>query len=201
MGITTGNSEKKTLNDHELVKLAIENGNQGAYAELMQRYRDTVFFLLMKKTNDQTEAEDLTIEVFGKAFLNLRKYSSEYAFSTWLNSIASNHYIDFIRKKKEAMLSIDHHDHDSVDISLSFKCNNPDPEEHFIKKEQVVMLQQVVEKLKPHYRTLIELRYYKDHSIEEIAEKLELPVGTVKAKLFRARDFLHNILMSSRRSM
>ncbi|MFP4470114.1 MAG: RNA polymerase sigma factor [Bacteroidales bacterium] len=194
MGITTDHLSERALHDYHLVKHAVD-GDQSAYAELMQRYRDSVYFMFMKKFNNSIEAEDLTIEVFSKAFLKLRSYSPEFAFSTWLNSIASNHYIDFLRKKKKAMLSIDHQEEQQIQAG-HFLSKHPDPEENMIQKEQVLMLKQVVEKLKPHYRTLIELRYYRDYSIEEIACELHLPTGTVKAKLFRGREFLFNILKS-----
>lgn len=201
MGILTDHLSERALHDYQLVKRAVDNGDQSAYAELMHRYRDSVYYLFMKKFNNSIEAEDLTIEVFSKAFMKLGSYSPEFAFSTWLNSIASNHYIDFLRKKKEAMLSIDQQDDGHQVYSNQFLSEHPDPEEHLILKEEVLMLRHVVEKLKPHYRTLIKLRYYHDYSIEEIAAELDLPAGTVKVKLFRGREFLYNILKPAKLKM
>ena len=197
--VTTDHLSEKAIRDYKLVRQAIEGGDRLAYADLMQLYWDALYYVMLKKTGNPVEAEDLTIETFGKAFLKLDQYSPKYAFSTWLFSISSNNFIDFARRKKEKTLSFDGQTGDNPQInSTNFVSEHPDPEEKFIKKEQVLMLRQVVERLKPHYRNLIELRYYQDYSIDEIARELDLPSGTVKAKLFRAREFLFNILNGSR---
>ena len=91
---------EKGLRDYKLVQLAIDKGDQRAYAELMKNYKDSIYFMLLKMTNNPDDAEDLTIEAFGKAFEKLHQYTPNYAFSTWLFKIASNNCIDFIRKKK-----------------------------------------------------------------------------------------------------
>lgn len=189
----------KALRDYKLVQRAINHGDQSAYAELMNNYRDSLYFMLLKMTNNQSDADDLTIEAFGKAFRNLHQYTPDYAFSTWLFKIASNNCIDFIRKKRKDTLSIDrpYEDEDGNDLSSNLPSNTPDPEENFIKQQKINLMREVVEKLKPHYRTLIDLRYFKEYSYEEIAQELNLPIGTVKAQLFRAREFLYNILRHS----
>jgi RNA polymerase sigma factor (sigma-70 family) len=189
----------KALSDYKLVQRAINDGDQWAYAELMNNYRDSLYFMLLKMTNNPSDADDLTIEAFGKAFRNLHQYTPDYAFSTWLFKIASNNCIDFIRKKRKDTLSIDrpYEDEDGNDLSNNLPSNTPDPEENFIKQQKINLMREVVEKLKPHYRTLIDLRYFKEYSYEEIAQELNLPIGTVKAQLFRAREFLYNILRHS----
>jgi RNA polymerase sigma-70 factor (ECF subfamily) len=199
MGTNSGNtSSDGILSDHQLVQRAVEQGDQSAYAELMHRYRDAVYFRFLKKTNSPVEADDLTIETFGKAFLNLRQFSNDYTFSTWLFSIASNHYIDFMRRKKDAMLLIDDRSAGATDYRNNHLRNEvPGPEEELIEREKLEHLRKVVEKLKPHYRELIELRYYQELSINEVATAMNLPEGTVKAQLFRAREFLHNVWKSS----
>lgn len=194
------NLTDKAIRDYKLVQLAIQQGDQSAYAELMHNYRDSLYFMLLKMTNDATDADDLTIEAFGKAFKNLHQYTPDYAFSTWLFKIASNNCIDFIRKKKKYTFSIDRGYNDSVDgedIKNRLPSDGLDPEESFMKKQKVIMMRQVVEKLKPHYRNLIDLRYFQELSYEEIAAELDLPLGTVKAQLFRAREFLFQILKNS----
>jgi len=193
----------KALRDYELVKLAINDGDQKAYAELMNNYKDSLYFMLLKMTNDTNDADDLTIEAFGKAFKNLHQYTPEYAFSTWLFKIASNNCIDFIRKKKKNTFSMDKtfESDDGHDLANKLPSNFLDPEEKFIKDQKATLMRGVVEKLKPHYRTLIDLRYFKEYSYEEIATELNLPLGTVKAQLFRAREFLYNILSKSHEKM
>jgi len=194
------NLTEKALRDYKLVCLAKETGNQKAYADLMNYYRDSIYFMLLKMTNNASDADDLTIEAFGKAFKKLHQYTPEYAFSTWLFKIASNNCIDFIRKKKKNTFSMDRHyeDQEGTELANSIPANILDPEESFIKNQKIKMMRLIVERLKPHYRTLVELRYFKEYSYEEIAKELSLPLGTVKAQLFRAREFLFNIMKGSK---
>ena len=190
------NLTEKALYDYKLVQAALEQGDQKAYAELMSRYRDSVFFMLLKMVNNKDDADDLTIEAFGKAFKRLHQYTPNFAFSTWLFKIASNNGIDFIRKKKAHLISIDKGfvNDEGGEMSMDIKSDVLDPEEKVMKKERIRMLRVVVEKLKPKYKQLVEMRYYEEMSYEEISAKLDLPLGTVKAQLFRAREFLYNIM-------
>ncbi len=193
------NLSDKAQFDLELVEKAVD-GDQRAYAELMARYRDAIYFMLLKMINNKTDAEDLTIEAFGKAFKNLKQYSPNYAFSTWLFKIASNNCIDYLRKKRTNHISIDGSfmaDEKENDSKIHIKDEAPDPEENLIRSQKVILMRTVVKKLKPRYRTLIELRYFKEYSYEEISAELELPLGTVKAQLFRARELLFNTLKNS----
>ena len=198
MELSTSLTEK-AQRDYKLVCQALENCDQKAYAELMNHYKDSLYFMMLKMTNDADDADDLTIEAFGKAFKNLRQYTPEYAFSTWLFKIATNNCIDFIRKKKKNTFSIDKSfdNENAMDISHNIPSYVLDPEEKFIEKQKIMLMREIVEKLKPRYRRLVELRYFKEYSYEEISDELELPLGTVKAQLFRAREFLYNILKNS----
>lgn len=191
---------EKAQYDYRLVKAAVERGDQKAYALLMERYRDSIYFMLLKMVNNKDDADDLTIEAFGKAFNKLHQYTPNYAFSTWLFKIASNNCIDFIRKKKKHVYSLDKpiEGMDGGEMTFDVPSNTLDPEETYIKAQKALLMQGLVEKLKPRYRTLVELRYFKEYSYEEIATELELPLGTVKAQLFRAREFLYNILKHSK---
>ena len=192
-------SEKAML-DYRLVRAAIDSGDQKAYAQLMDRYRDSIYFMLLKMVNNRDDADDLTIEAFGKAFNKLHQYTPNYAFSTWLFKIASNNCIDFIRKKKKNLLSLDKpfETGDGGALTMDVPSGTLDPEETYIREQKKILMHGVVEKLKPRYRTLVELRYFKEYSYEEIAKELDLPLGTVKAQLFRAREFLYNILKNSK---
>ncbi|MES2836907.1 MAG: sigma-70 family RNA polymerase sigma factor [Bacteroidota bacterium] len=193
------NLSDKAQHDYKLVKLAIETGNQKAYAELMDRYRDSVYYMLLKMVNNKDDADDLTIEAFGKAFNRLHQYVPSYAFSTWLFKIATNNCIDYIRRKKSNTFSIDTgmQNDEGGSINLDIKFDGIGPEETVIKKEKIKLMHEVVDKLKPRYKQLIELRYFEELSYEEISVRLDLPTGTVKAQLFRAREFLYNILKNS----
>ena len=176
-----------------LVQRATE-GDQRAYAELMGRYRDAIYYMLLKMVNNASDAEDLTIEAFGKAFKNINQYAPNYAFSTWLFKIATNNCIDFIRKKKASHVSLDHSNEEHEKATKDIQATVLDPEESLINDQKIKLMRSLVSKLKPRYRKLIELRYFNELSYEEIAEELELPIGTVKAQLFRARELLYNIL-------
>ncbi|MGD2033630.1 MAG: sigma-70 family RNA polymerase sigma factor [Bacteroidales bacterium] len=199
MEVNTNLSEK-AQRDFVLVQQATQ-GDQKAYAELMGRYRDAIYYMLLKMVNNASDAEDLTIEAFGKAFKNIQQYTPNYAFSTWLFKIATNNCIDFIRKKKATTVSLDQNDEDTEKAPQDLQAPILDPEESMIKSQKQVMMREIVSKLKPRYRKLIELRYFKEYSYEEIAEELELPIGTVKAQLFRARELLFNILKNTSKSM
>lgn len=189
----------KAQHDYLLVQRAVQQGDQKAYAELMNRYRDSIYFMLLKMTNDTDDADDLTIEAFGKAFKKLDQYTPDYAFSTWLFKIASNNCIDFIRKKKKMTLSIDksYDNEEGSEMAHNIPAQIPDPEENYIKKQKVRLMREIVDKLKPRYRMLVDMRYFQELSYEEISAELKLPLGTVKAQLFRAREFLFNILKNS----
>lgn len=200
----TENLTTKGVYDYKLIQLALHKGDQKAYAELLHRYRESVYFTMLRMCNNKDDAEDLTIEAFGRAFKRLEQYTPTFAFSTWLFKIASNNAIDFLRnKKKNAALSLDTkmENDEGQEFSKNIKSQTLDPEEHFIKKQKIEMLRDVVDKLKPRYKELVKMRYYEELSYDEIAVKLELPVGTVKAQLFRAREFLYNILKNQENKM
>lgn len=190
---------EKAQRDYRLVQLAVDNGDQKAYAELLNNYRDSLYFMLLKMTNNPVDADDLTIEAFGKAFKNLRQYSPEYAFSTWLFKIAANNCIDFMRKRQRILYAPvpEPGESDQGNYPANIPSTALTPDEKVIAKQKVELMHEVVEKLKPHYKLLIEMRYFKEFSYEEIASDLDLPVGTVKAQLFRAREFLYQILKHS----
>lgn len=187
---------EKGQRDFKIITRALD-GDQSAYTTLLEMYRDSIYFLVLKMVITNEFAEDLTIEIFGKAFSNLHQYQPTYAFSTWLYRIATNNCIDFIRKQRISTTSIDNafEDSDGDKYYLQLEAKGLNPEEKAIKKQKVKYLRQVVKKLKPHYRQLIELRYFKELSYDEIAQEMELPLGTVKAQLFRAREFLSKLLI------
>ncbi|MFM2284793.1 MAG: hypothetical protein RLZZ543_290 [Bacteroidota bacterium] len=193
------NLSVKAQYDIQLVTRAIEKNDQAAYEELLDRYKESVYFLLLKMVNNKDDAEDLTIEAFGKAFKNIAQYTPNFAFSTWLFRIATNNCIDFIRKKRMVTLSLDRTftSGDGDEMTMDVRSDTLDPEEHMIRKQKNILMRSLVDKLKPRYRVLIELRYFQELSYEEIAERLDLPLGTVKAQLFRSREFLYNIIRNS----
>ena len=187
---------KKTQRDNALIREALENNNQQAYAELMENYRESLYLMILKMVNNPYDAEDLMIESFGKAFHHLHTYTNKNAFSTWLFKIAANNCIDFLRKKRLNMVMLDYNYENEEGEIFTFEVKDQtlDPEERYCDNENKKMMKTVVGRLKPHYRTLVELRFFEELSYEEIAERMQLPLGTVKAKLFRARFMLQKIM-------
>ncbi len=194
------NLSPKAQIDYELVVKARDLQDEKAYAILLEKYKDSIFYMMLKMVKNQDDADDLTIEAFGKAFNRLHQYTPDYAFSTWLFKIATNNCIDFIRKKKMITFSIDKGFEDSEGNNSTFdiKENNLNPEEKFMRKQKIRIMREMVDHLKPRYKQLIVLRYFRELSYDEIAETTELPLGTVKAQLFRAREMLYNLLLNKK---
>lgn len=194
----TNNLSEKALYDYKTVKNAIA-GDESAYAELFKRYKDSVYFMVLKMVNNRTDAEDLMFEAFEKAFSSLHYYSPQFAFSTWLFKIASNNTIDFIRKRKTLTVSLDKADINPEDRGYinSIPADVRSPDEEAIRSQRADFMREKVVLLKGRYRKLIELRYFDEFSYEEIADELAIPLGTVKAQLFRARELLLNLLQNT----
>ena len=191
----------KAQHDYKLVRRAVDDQDQAAYAELMERYRESIYYMLLKMVNNPDDADDLTIEAFGKAFSRLKQYQPNYAFSTWMFKIASNNCIDFIRKeRKKRTMSIDTglRNEDGENVTYDIESDARDPEEEMQRNQRMKAMRQVVDKLKPRYKQLVILRYFKEYSYDEIAQELDLPLGTVKAQLFRARDFLQTLMKNTK---
>ena len=187
----------KAQYDYLLVQTAL-TGDEKAFAKLMSRYKDAIYFMLLKMVNNKNDAEDLTLEAFGKAFKSLHQYSPNFAFSTWLFKIATNNCIDFLRKRHGVFVSIENNqENGDGETPVKLRSTEPDPEEKLIRIQRAVLMRKIVHRLKPRYRILVELRYFREYSYEEIAKELHLPLGTVKAQLFRAREMLFNMIEST----
>ena len=196
---TGSHLSEKAQKDYELVIRATKKKDQQAFAELMDKYKDSIYYMLLKMVNNNDDAEDLTLEAFGKAFNRLQQYTPNFAFSTWLFKIATNNCIDFLRKKKKNVMSIDNRipNNDGDDFIFEIKSEGMTPEQLAMNDQKIQLMRQYVKKLKPRYEILVEMRYFKEMSYDEISDELNLPLGTVKAQLFRAREFLYNIMKHS----
>lgn len=176
-------------------------GDERAFAQLLKRYKDAIFFMLLKMVNNKTDAEDLTLEAFGKAFANIHQYEPQFAFSTWLFRIASNNAIDHLRKNRVVTVALEPIVNNDSNIGIEYNYNarteSDNPEESFIKDQNSKLLRHAVSTLKPRFRLLLELRYFKEYSYAEIAEELKLPLGTVKVQLFRSREMLFDLLKNT----
>jgi len=199
----TSNLTDKGLRDLKLIKRALDQGDTTAYNELMKLYRDPLYFMLLEKVGDKELAKDLTIEALGKAFKKLHMYTPNYTFSTWLFTVARNNCIDYLRKNKIKTTSIDQFtiDNDGKKNKIDIQSDELNPEGILIRKQKIAILRQVVDKLKPKYRELVKLRYFKEMSYEEISTLLQIPIGTVKAQLYRSREQLFQIVSGSKDSI
>ncbi|MCD4794154.1 MAG: sigma-70 family RNA polymerase sigma factor [Bacteroidales bacterium] len=191
------NFSDKAKRDYDLIQLA-KKGNQIAFAELMGYYRESLYYLLLKMVNSKEDAEDLTIETFEKAFRKIGSYKPVYAFSTWLFRIATNHGIDFLRTSEKRMNDVYIESDISYDDDFYNKVviaeDSLNPEEKIVSIQKKNILKNIIQKLPPDYRRIIVLRYFEEYSYSEISEKLDLPLGTVKARLYRSRELLLSTL-------
>ena len=192
MGLKQSHRKRDSL----LVQNAVA-GDQKAYSELMSLYWTSIEKTLSLKLMSKEDVEDLTIATFSKAFDKLDSYDDSFAFSTWIQTIASNTLIDFFRKKDQKTISIDQQKEDEDTDNIDVVDNSLDPENHLIRKQKNKHITGMVHRLKPHYRELIILRYLDEMSYAEISKKLNMPLGSVKAKLFRARDLLLKTLKNN----
>lgn len=194
----------KAKRDYVLLRRALEENDQSAYAELMRLYRDRIYYMLIKIVKNSDDAEDLTLETFGKAFRYLDKYTPKYAFSTWLFRIALNNSIDYIRHKNNSPQCVDN-DLYEMDTELlidrSESNSTPTPEQEVIDKQRIQMLRLAVTQLPDKYRKDIELRYYDELSYEEIAQTLDISLSNVKIQLLRAKNMLSEIMVNIKHSI
>lgn len=190
--------KSKTDRDFRLVKQILESGNRAAYAQLMDEYFEKVYSRMLKMTSQPGDAEDLTMEAFNKAFSKLDQYTSDFAFSTWLYRIAKNNCIDHLRRNKKDNDTMVNQQDAGVGIAAHELANQlPSPEQLMITRQETSLLREIVDTLHPKYKDIIKLHYFNELSCEEIAQQLDLPEGTVKVRLFRARELLYNILRKS----
>jgi len=180
--------------DSEIVQQAL-SGDQKAFALLLKKYKGAIYGLIYKMVQDKRETEDLVQETFIKAFSALKSFNAEYAFSTWLFKIASNNCIDFLRKKRLMTMSIDKPT-ESKDGTVVKEFPDPiiNPEMQLIEDEKKTIIDKAIENLPKKYRMAILMRHKEEKSYEEIAEILDIPLGTVKARIFRAREKLKKYL-------
>ncbi len=174
----------------ELIHKAIA-GNEEAYKQLLENYRGAIFNLLFKMVHNKEETEDLVQEAFIKAFKALPSFNEEYAFSTWLYKIAVNNCIDHMRKKRLKTYSINKPvQSKDGEMEREFPDTSMSPDKEILTKERAGLISTAIDELPENYRVAIVLRHSDEKSYEEIAEILEIPLGTVKARIFRAREML-----------
>ncbi len=187
--------------DRLLVEAALA-GRQSAYQEIVDKYRGALTRHIQRMVRATDEIDDLVQECFIKAFSALDSYSTDYAFSTWLYKIATNHTIDFLRRKRLATFSIDRPiqtKDGEVDYELPDTTYRPD--RHIVEDQRKELIQAAIDSLPEKYHRVIVMRHQQEKSYEEIAAELDLPLGTVKAHIFRARALLYKYLKDKRETL
>jgi RNA polymerase sigma-70 factor (ECF subfamily) len=175
----------------EWVRAAAE-GDQIAFGQLVEHYQRAVFNLTYRMLGDAQEAEDASQEAFLRAYANLARYDSERSFKTWLLSIASNHCIDLLRKRRLIWLSID--EDEGLDPYPALVSPEPTPEDTYVAGERSAEIQTLMAQLPPDYRAVVVLRYWYDMSYTEIAESMGTTESAIKSRLFRARQALARLM-------
>ena len=189
----------KAQRDLVLIQAALDGSGKG-YEALLRSYHQSVYNIALHLVRDPDDADDLTMEAFAKAFGHLSSYRPQFAFSTWLFRITTNGCIDFVRRKKLNIQSLDAavklDDGDSILLDV---CDlAPNPQEALIRQQRIEVVQQVVTRLPAKYARLVRLRYFEELSYVEVATELQAPLGTVKAQLFRARELLLQLLQKNK---
>ena len=189
----------KAQRDLALIQAAL-NGRGKAYETLLRGHRQSVYHITLRMVRDPDDADDLTMEAFAKAFGHLSRYRPQFAFSTWLFRIATNCCIDFVRRKKLNTQSLNTAVKlgNGESILLDVCDHAPNPQEAFIRQQRMEVVQHMVTQLPDKYARLVRLRYFEELSYAEMATKLQTPLGTVKAQLFRARDLLLQLLRENK---
>jgi RNA polymerase sigma-70 factor (ECF subfamily) len=187
--------------DRKLIEAA-KRGENKAFERLMKKYYKSVYFLVFKMVRNSEDAEDLTQESFAKAFNSINSFDPKYAFSTWLFKIATNNCIDHIRRQKMQTLSINQPTQGEDGSSMVFQIQDRDliPDEQILKKQRKEIIARAVSGLPDRYQQLIQLRYFRELSYEEVAQELKIPLGTVKAQLHRAKELLNEALEDIKRT-
>ena len=173
-----------------------KKGDQTAFTFLLNFYWNDVYGFMLKRTENETTAEDITIETFAKAFDKIASYNPEFQFNTWLIAISKNVHIDLIRKNKSNLFIEITEDEDQQAYTIA--DTSPSAEDELIIEQNLSRLLQFIKVLKPHYQEVIQLRYFQEMSYQEIATKIGEPMNNVKIKLLRAKKLLAEIIQENR---
>ena len=169
-----------------------KNGDQVAFTFLLDFYWNEVYGFMLKRTENETDTEDIVIETFAKAFDKIETYNPDFQFNTWLIAIAKNVHIDLLRKKKSSLFVeiTDEEDQQAYNVADS----SSSAEDELISQQNLSRLLQFIKELKPNYQEVIQLRYFQEMSYQEIADKIGEPLNNVKIKLLRAKKLLAEIM-------
>lgn len=184
----------KTENPLQEIISKAKLGNQIAFSTLLDTFWNDVYGFQLKRTENENDAEDITVQTFSKAFDKIDTYDPAYAFKTWLIAISKNIHVDMVRKKKRSILDSGRNN----DAIKSVLDDAPTAEDRLIIEQNLAALLQHIKKLKPHYQEVINLRYFNEMSYSAIATELNEPINNVKVKLLRAKKLLAEVIKNKR---
>lgn len=173
----------------ETIRKAKE-GNQIAFSRLLDMFWNDVYGFQLKRTENENDTEDITIQTFSKAFDKIHTYNDTYVFKTWLIAISKNIHIDLVRKRKKSLLD----SRSNSEAITSALDASPSMEDQLIQEQNLADLLRDIKKLKPHYQSVINLRYFNELSYADIATQLNEPINSIKVKLLRAKKLLSEII-------
>jgi len=169
-----------------------KKGDQVAFTFLLDFFWNEVYGFMLKRTENETDTDDIVIETFAKAFDKIATYNPEYGFNTWLIAIAKNVHIDMLRKKKSSLFVdiTDEEDQQAYRVA----DESASAEDELIIEQNLAQLLQYIKKLKPAYQEVIQMRYFQEMTYQEMADQLEEPLNNIKIKLLRAKKLLSEII-------
>lgn len=184
------------FDDHTLVGMVVE-GDSVAFDTLFTRHRDMIYAMLLKYAGNCDDVDDLMQEAFMKAYLKIGLYDPKYDFGAWIYTIARNTFVDFERTRKSIALNPENI---PLENSTAQQTSAPTPEEYIINAQQRAQIERYIAMLPEDYRKLFELRFIDEYSYEEIAEKLDMKLGTVKTRIFRVRNMMCRLITQGEES-
>jgi RNA polymerase sigma-70 factor (ECF subfamily) len=188
---------EKAIADYKLISEA-KKGDQRAFTKLLSKYRTSVFCMINRMVKNRDDAEDITMDTFGRVFKVIDEYTPNGSFSSWLFRIAANKAMDFLRANRQKTVSIDRNDDENdsnnIDYVPDLIGDVKNPEEKLISSQRESLLHSFVEQLPEDYKVITLMHYWDDKSYVEISKELLVPMSTVKTRLFRSRELLMSIM-------
>jgi RNA polymerase sigma factor (sigma-70 family) len=189
------------LRDFALIGRILDHHDERAYTELMSYYQKPVYQIVLKMVHQSDIAEDLTLEVFIRAFRFLHTFKPDFAFSTWLFRVATNQAITHLQRQRLPLVSLSAPQFEGEDASFDLPDPTPTPQEAIIQLQRIERMHLAVDKLPAKYQDVLKLHYFEELSYEEIAERMHAPLGTVKGQLHRGRDLLQHLMAGERETI
>ena len=181
------------MDDRALVRLVVE-GDSRAFEPLFMRHKDIIYTMLVKRSCNPDDVDDMLQEAFMKAFVNIDRYNPDYDFGAWICTIAKNTFVDFNRSRRSKALNPDNNLPLDSRHTNSAQATAPTPEESIINAQQRAQIERYIATLPEDYRQLFIMRFVEEYTYEEIAETLQMKLGTVKTRIFRVRAMMCKLI-------